>query len=194
LTYLKSTANEAIAAAGQITKTVPVKYTVLGNADKDHADSYRLSLASHITRSWKRRRRITSQVVDDLPCYLEATPRLRKDGFFDLNPRECTEAEECCLASALKAKPELLEALRDAIPSNSMRKENSRRRHALKRLIKHPNELFTQDMCSDLGDAIFAFFCPTNAVILTTNLRDHEPLAKAVGKNAETPWPKVSKA
>jgi hypothetical protein len=193
VTYLKSTANEAIAAAGQIAKTSPAKYTVLGNADKDQADSYRLSLASHILRSWKRRRRITTEVVDDLPCYLEAAPRLRKDGFFDLNPTECNETDECCLASALKAKPEVLEALRDAIPRSSARKEDTKRKHALKQLIKHPNEIFTREMCSDLGDAIFAFFCPMNAVILTTNLRDHESLAAAVGKSAESPWPKGSK-
>jgi hypothetical protein len=187
LTYRKPTATEAIAAAGQIAKSRPAKYTVLGDGDKDHADSYRFSLASIIIRSWKKRRKITTQVVDDLQCYLESAPRLGKDGFFDLSPQECTKDEECSLASALKARPDLLEAMREAIPNNSSRKEDIKRRQALKRLIKHPKEVVDRDICRDLGDALFAFFCPTNATILTTNLRDHEPLAKAIGKTAEKP-------
>jgi hypothetical protein len=47
--------------------------------------------------------------------------------------------------------------------------------------------LVTRETCRDLGDAIFAFFCPSNAVVLTTNLGDHEPLANAIGKKAEKP-------
>jgi len=187
LTYLKPTATEAFAAAGQTAKPRPAKYTVLGDGDKDHADSYRFSLASLIMRSWKKRRKITTQVVDNLLCYLESAPRLRKDGLFDLSPQECEKDEECCLASRLKADPKVLEALREAIPSNSIRKEDTRRRQALRQLIKHPTEVVTREICRDLGDAIFAFFCPENTIILTTNLRDHGPLAKAIGKGAETP-------
>jgi hypothetical protein len=185
--YLKPTATEALAAAGQIAKTGTAKFTVLGDNDKDRADSFRYSLASLIMRSWKKRRKITTDVVDDLPCYLESAPRLRKDGFLDLSPQDCAEDEECSLAPALKAEPELLQALLDAIPSNSTRTEDQRRRQALRKIIKHPREVVTRDICRDLGDAIFAFFCPVKAVILTTNLRDHEPLAKAIGKSAEKP-------
>jgi len=187
--YRRSTASEAIAAAGQIVKTHPKTYTALGSSDKDHADSYRLSLASLIIRSWKKRRKITTRVVDDLPCYLEAAPRIRRDGFFELNPKRCEEDQECCFALKLKAEPGMLEALREAIPSNSNRREDQRRRQALKHIIKHPKEVVTRDICEALGDAIFAFFCPENAVILTTNLNDHEPLAKAIGKTAEAPPP-----
>lgn len=187
LSYRRSTSMEAIAAAGKTAKSRPKRFTALGPSDKDHADSYRLSLVSLILRSWKKRRKISTQVVEDLPCYLEAAPRVRSDGFLDLNPQLCEEDQECCLASALRSNPKLLEALRDAIPSTSTRKEDQRRRQALKQLIKHPRELVTRSVCRDLGDAIFAFFCPASAVILTTNLRDHVPLAKAIGKTAEKP-------
>jgi len=81
----------------------------------------------------------------------------------------------------------LLEALRNAIPEKSSRREDIRRRQALKTLIKRPKEPVTREACRALGDAIFAFFCPENAVVLTTNLRDHERLAKSIGKMAEKP-------
>ena len=106
---------------------------------------------------------------------------------FDLDPRLCDGDQECCLAAELKSKRDLLEALRGAIPQNSTRREDQKRRQALKQLLKHPKEVVSRETCRDLGDAIFAFFCPDNAVVLTTNLRDHDPLAKAIGKKAESP-------
>ncbi|HEY1731608.1 MAG TPA: hypothetical protein VGG15_07655, partial [Terriglobales bacterium] len=44
-----------------------------------------------------------------------------------------------------------------------------------------------RESCRDLGDAIFAFFCPAEAEIATTNLRDLKPLAQAMGKAARAP-------
>lgn len=187
LGYRRATSMEALAAAGQVTKKQPRKYAGLGTTDEENADSYRLALVSIIIRSWQKRRKVTSHVVQDLPCYLEAAPRVGKDGLFELEPRLCDGDQECCLASELKSKPELLEKLRAAIPENVTRREDQKRRQALKQLIKHPKEVVTRETCRDLGDAIFAFFCPNNAVVLTTNIRDHEPLAKAIGKKAEKP-------
>lgn len=184
---LRSTSLEALKAAGTVSQSQPRQFAGLGTIDEEMADSYRLALASIIIRSWRKRRKITTEVVDELTCYIEAEPRIGKDGLFDLTPKFCERDQECCLEAQLKSKPQLLEALRDAIPQNSGRKEDQRRRNALRRLIKHPSQPMDRDICRDLGDAIFAFFCPDNAVILTTNLRDHKPLAEAVGKKAEKP-------
>jgi hypothetical protein len=57
----------------------------------------------------------------------------------------------------------------------------------LSQLIRQPQKHITEEECRWLGDAIFAFFCPRAAVILTTNMRDHVPLAEAIGKRAENP-------
>jgi len=38
----------------------------------------------------------------------------------------------------------------------------------LKQLINTPKILLDRDQCRWLGDAVFAFFCPEDAVILTT--------------------------
>jgi len=181
--YRQSTAIEGLTAAA----TVSMRYGGLGETDAEQADSYRLALESLIIRSWRKRRKITTQVVDDLPCYSEVEPRVGKDGLLDLKPQLCERDQECCLGPRLKLEPRVLEALRNAIPENSSRKEDQKRRKALKRLIKHPKEIVNRDTCRDLGDAIFAFFCPRTAVVLTTNLRDHQPLANSIGKRAESP-------
>lgn len=185
--YRQATSNEALAAAGELSKTQPRLYLGLGNSDRENADSYRLALESLILRSWRKRRKVTSQVVDALACYVEVAPRIGKDGLLDLKPQQCDGDQECSLAAGLKSEPRLLEALRNSIPENSGRAEHQKRRRALKQLIKHPNERVDRDVCRDLGDAIFAFFCPRGAVVLTTNLRDHAPLAQSIGKKAEKP-------
>jgi hypothetical protein len=185
--YRKPTATDAVAAAAVVSKRRQPKFEGLGDNDQAMADSYRLALASLIIRKWRECRRVTTQVIQDLECYVEAKPAIRKDGLLDLNPTLCEPDQECSLAPQLKAKPKLLEALRAAIPENSGKKENQNRRKALRQLIKHPNIVLDRETCRHLGDAVFAFFCPANAVILTTNLKDHAPLARALGKKAESP-------
>jgi len=192
--YRQATSMEALAAAATVSKTQASAskpqtktYIGLGDSDQEMADSYRLALESLIIRSWRKRRKVTTQTVDDLQCYTEVEPRVGKDGLLDLKPQQCERDQECCLAPQLKSKPSLLVALRNAIPELSGRREDQKRRKALKQLIKHPKEIVDRETCRNLGDAIFAFFCPANAVILTTNLRDLDPLANSIGKKAEKP-------
>jgi len=185
--YRQSTSLEAITAAATLSRNRASGGVPIGTGDQELADSYRLALATLIIKSWRKRRKITSQVVDELPCYSEVEPFIGKDGLFELKPTDCDEDQDCCLGPKLTAAPEVLNALRNSIPQNSGRREDQRRRAALKRLIKHPKDSVDRQTCRDLGDAIFAFCCPASAIILTTNIKDHEPLAAAIGKRAEKP-------
>ena len=185
--YRKPTATDAIAAAGTVQEAKQTKWQGLGDTEEARADSYRLALAKLIIGSWRKRRKLTTRVIQDLDCYIEAEPEISKDGLLDLKPTRCEPDRECSLAAQLKADRKTLESLRGAIPEDSGRREDQNRRKALKQLIKHPNIVLDQETCRSLGDAIFAFFCPARAVILTTNLRDHAPLAEAIGKKAESP-------
>ncbi|MDR3734374.1 MAG: hypothetical protein P4L10_02435 [Acidobacteriaceae bacterium] len=178
--YLKSTSFEALEAAIRIGGEK-------ANPDDDLADRYRLSTAKLIVQSWRRRRKLTHSTVQDLPCYVECAPQLNKDGIFDSKPRDCDPAVECCLAKQLRLNPEALRLMRDSIPETSVRQEDRNRRAVLKRLIKHPKERLDKKSCKQLGDAYFAFFCPEDSVILTTNIKDHQPLAASIGKVVEKP-------
>jgi hypothetical protein len=186
----RSTALEALAAA---TRLLVAGSDVTGDymsRDSEDADRYRLALAKLIVLSWKKRRKLTHQTIQELDCYIEAAPRTDKtSGFFDLSPQYCSVEKRCSLEGDLKAPQakELLIALRDAIPESSSRVEDRNRRSVLNQLIRQPQKHITEEECRWLGDAIFAFFCPRDAVILTTNMRDHVPLAEAIGKRAEAP-------
>ena len=79
---------------------------------------------------------------------------------------------QCCLSDELKLglNKKLLNAMRDAIPRTSVRYEDRNRRKVLKQLIDTPKIPLEREQCRWLGDAVFAFFCPPDAEILTTNL------------------------
>jgi len=64
----------------------------------------------------------------------------------------------------------------------SDRNEDVRRRAALHALKNTPRRQFDNKMCRKLGDAYFALNCPGDATILTSNAKDHAPLAGALGK------------
>ncbi len=184
--YKKSTCYEAFEAATRLVTNDP-NAAAIPARDSDLADRYRLVIRSLICRSWRRRRRMAKETIQELECYTEAEPSVGKDGLFDLTPKACAAEHECCLASRLKARPDLLTAMRSAIPESSPRKEDKRRRKALKKLINTPKAPLDRENCRYLGDAIFAFFCPVDATILTTNDKDHKPLAEAIHKKARSP-------
>jgi hypothetical protein len=185
----KSTSMEALAAAAQLDSSKPTKIRSDSPADEEMADRYRFALATLIILSWQKRRKVTTKTIQDLDCYTEAQPKIGKDGFFDLTPKECAHDRHCCLWDELKlaTNQHLLIALRGAIPESSERYEDKNRRKVLKHLINTPKIPLDREQCRWLGDAVFAFFCPQDAIILTTNIGDHQPLAKAIGKSAKKP-------
>jgi hypothetical protein len=185
----KSTYHEALAAAVQLDANSPTAVQPGSVLDEELADRYRLSLAVLITLSWQKRRKVTTETIQDLECYTEVQPMIGKDGFFDLSPKKCADDRPCCLWDELKLEENksLLTAMRDAIPETAQGFEDKNRRKVLKHLINTPKLPLDREQCRQLGDAVFAFFCPQDADILTTNIRDHRPLAKALGKRARKP-------
>jgi hypothetical protein len=186
--YRKNTSWEALAAAvhlGSLNK--PQRAESPEDEDRELADRYRLSIASLLHRSWKKRRELTTETIQDLDCYTESPPILNASGVFDLSPINCDPEMQCALAGALRSRPDMLEKMAKAIPSASNRKEDVKRRKVLRDLVRLKNYELTRERCRDLGDAIFAFFAPSDCVVLTTNLKDHAPLAQALGKTAEAP-------
>jgi hypothetical protein len=161
---------------------LPHASSISDNPDQELADRFRLIIRTEITRAWSRRRKLCSATVDDLECYTEAPPKIMPNGLIEVNPRLCHPEKECCLAAKLRAHPDHLSKIRDSIPQNN-RPEDIRRRQVLRDLIKHPRKLFTREDCMRLGDAVFVFFAPEDADILTTNGKDFVPMAKSVGKS-----------
>lgn len=189
--YLTATAIEALTAAahrtGNLTDEQLTKMQRRGGRDRELAEIYRLSLKNIIIKSWKRRRSLTTTVSLPLSCYVETEPYENHQGIMSVEPYRCDADPECCLAQSLRSSPQSLVKLLRAINQEPSKRENDRRGQVLKNLLKKPSKTLEDKDCRALGDAIFAFFCPADAVILTTNTKDHRPLARALGKDAVAP-------
>lgn len=194
--YTTSTALQALReAAGSIAKKTPAelikKYGESESMDKILCDENRLALKYKILSAWKKRRKVSTDILSPLPCYREVPP-YEKRGLLELDPKGCDSKIECSISSVLKGKPHELKKLRDVI-KESDKPENVRRSKALRQLYRKPGAFFGDQECRNLGDAIFAFLAPADAEILTTNIRDHGLLAQALGKLAITPQQVISK-
>ena len=98
----------------------------------------------------------------------------------------CQSAIYAVWVRELASAPEALRALKKATDQIS-NAEHRRRSQALSDIARKSNVGVTEQQCRALGDAIFAFFAPEDSVVLTTNTRDMEPLAAALGKKSESP-------
>jgi hypothetical protein len=149
-------------------------------------DQYLFHLKRRIVVSWRQRRTLTTDVVQELPCYPERAPRFQAGGLIEKDHLGCDHGGECCLAVELRRRRPALEKIFETLKTLPPKAENQRRIKILKEFLKKKSRFVLEDKhCRGLGDVIFAVFCPDDAVVLTTNIRDHEPLAAALGKKAE---------
>ncbi len=188
--YLTSTAIQALHTAfTNLFSNLPALQSIhKANADPDRlfADALRLELRHVITRAWKARGLLFGGPLHKLSCYPDAP--IRENGnFLEVEPRDCPRGRECCLKPALIARKADLNAARNAIKIDADRKEVAVRGKILRHLEKHATSLMTRDDCRGFGDAYFIFFCPKDGVVITTNVRDVEPMAKALGVRFEAP-------
>lgn len=177
--------------ASRTNKTLKAKYGRLAEEEAITYDSVKYETKLLVFKAWKKRRTITTKVVDPLPCYQEVAPIEKKNGDLSLIPKKCV-SDDCCLTKELKENKrfqlsQLIVAI-DNLPEDLKNKpENTKRRKLLREIGSKPGKKISDSDCRNLGDAIFALFCPKDADILTTNTKDHEPLAKALGKTAVSP-------
>jgi hypothetical protein len=149
-------------------------------------DQYLYHLKRRIVSSWRQRRTVTTEVLQELTCYPERAPRFQPGGLIEKDHLGCDHGGECCLAADLRKRKPALEKMLDVLKTLPPKPEHQRRIKILKEFLKKKSRFVLEDKyCRGLGDIMFAVFCPDDAVILTTNVKDHEPLAAVFGKQVE---------
>lgn len=143
-------------------------------------------LRTLIFRAWRNRRKLTTRVVAPLSCYPETDPELKRNGQIDDTPVVCG-VEDCCLRPLFVRDLTKLDELLTACEQCPEKPETQKRRKALRRLYRFPTRDLNESDCRALGDAVFVIQCPKDAVVLTTNIADHHPLAHAIGVSALSP-------
>jgi hypothetical protein len=145
-----------------------------------------LWLKTVVFRAWRNREKLTTRVVSRLSCYKDYDPQVESNGRIDDRPVVCG-VDDCCLRASFRDRAAELDALISACDQLPKKPETDKRRQALRQLRRFPDRPFEEKHCRALGDAVFALQCPKKAVIITTNLVDHGPLALAVGVSAISP-------
>lgn len=187
--YTTSTALEALRQAAQSLRSPTLselteQYGAAATLESIMKDRYRLSIAAIVKKAWKQRYKYGA-LSYPLACYVESPPSIDKAGWLNVKPTRCEKL--CCLTDDLRANAAALKAMRGVIISQaSGRREDQRKTSALRQVLRHKDGV-DEDVCRSLGDTVFAFFAPNDSVILTTNVRDHEPLANCLGKSVEKP-------
>ena len=111
-------------------------------------------------------------------------PPTEEKGLIKINSARCEG--ECAVASRLRDFPnELAKVVKLLKPERG--REGSRRYQALRHIKRKPKAGVSEGQCRNFGDAVFVILAPSDTFILTTNQRDHEQLAKVLGKKVTTP-------
>jgi len=167
------------------------QYGSLAEADKRIYASLVYESKVLVLKAWLRCSTLTTEIVDDLVCYERVAPKVRRNGRYNLQPTTC-KTEDCCMTSKLRDRSIELNKLVTTIKKEPAKRENPPRQRVLHDLAVRKNFKMKDKDCKNLGDAVFALFCPADADILTTNISDHRPLAEALGKTAVSPKDVVS--
>lgn len=174
-----------------------LKYSSTGTGPMSEEATRRMcqNLALQTQRQWRKARSLPHHgKTQPLGCFAESELVL-DDGMLRAASGTfgCDPSSRCSAAQYLYESPDQLKALIDLLrPSEeneeiSGKRENSKRRAALKMLLKEGPTKFNKRNCRALGDAYFAMMCPPGSHVITTNLVDHIPLCKELGKVALNP-------
>jgi hypothetical protein len=183
--YITATAIQALHTAftgmfaGATLADLQKKYGAKADANAVHADALRLELKRAIITSWKQRNTLFGGQKARLSCYPDAD-LVEKGLRLEVDPRDCPRGTDCCLKAQLTPRRKDVGLAKESLPADG-RKETSERYKVLRQIEKHPNTLMTPQDCRRFGDAYFVLFCPVDAEILTTNVRDIEGMANALG-------------
>jgi hypothetical protein len=188
---LPSTALQALAQAIETAdapslSSLSSSYGADANPSDVNVERVILSLESTILRAFRNRVRLTTSLLGELHCFPDTAPRSSR-GQIELDRQGCKIDRECSMAPELKADTGRAKVLWQATGTQASRPEITRRAKALRKVWRTPKRLFDASDCLCLGDAVFSFFAPPNSVVLTTNIKDHGPLARSVGLEAITP-------
>ncbi len=188
--YMTSTSLQALREASSlIGKKTPdnfsKNYGKTASIDNVLCDETRLAIKFLIMSSWKKRRKIATEIICPLTCYREVAP-YEKRKLIEIEPKRCSSERKCSLTELFRNRPQEVRKMRDAI-ADSTKPENIRRSKTLHQINRKHNFDLQDKECKSLGDAVFVLLAKTDTIVLTTNLSDHEPLAKAIGKVAISP-------
>lgn len=187
--YRLATALQALseAALSRVTvSTIAKRYGPSVVLDELAGNEYRLLLKKAIFSAWRNREDVVDEWLGDQLSCLKIALTLSEKGVFEVQKLGCERHGQCSLHRSLTFDLRKLSMVHRIVSGQSGKAEYLRRARALRDILRKPNFAFGDNICRSLGDAAIAYFCPSDATLLTTNKADFEPICQALGIRIET--------
>lgn len=169
-------------------KTDKVKFANVTYAEISNImlDQMRLWLKAKILRAWKNRYKYGNIRIGKLSCFKEPDVFEASNGLIEVSNRFCS-VSDCCLRQKYIGRSSDLKKLLEACKHLPKKRESEKRYQSIRRLERTPKRDMSEEHCIALGDAVFILDCPAGAFVMTTNLQDFVPLAKALEIEVKAP-------
>lgn len=187
-----ATALQALAVAGEAVGSQTIRDVTEPdgkpvNFKEFERDQYLIALLRVVHRAWGQRENVTDEVTDRLRCFLDTAPKIESSGTIYIPTNDCDASKSCSMYVAMKQAESVVRKLMAVAKEMGAGREASSRSRALRKIGRPGPRAFDKEDCRDLGDSVFAFLCPEEWEVLTTNIRHHQPLTEAIGKSAVAP-------
>jgi hypothetical protein len=179
-----SSAIEALRAAEQ-SLMARMRRGLYPTSEADRAEHLRLALKRLIQAGWLGGMSIPDRILFPLRCHTLRPPVERTDGLIEQFAHRCVGPHVCDQATHLKKESDSLDRVCSFLESKEKSPEDERRLEAL--TMVRSGQPINDSQCRSLGDAVFAILSPPGHVIVTTNVKDHQPLAAILGKKVVRP-------
>jgi hypothetical protein len=145
-------------------------------------------LRVRIKRFWAAFERLVDVVLDGAECYkrLHVLKPPEYDGrIFDNTLANCDRFKPgiCRIKDFCKDNESLLHSIHEFLATDKQPDlETSKRRSALKDVLRVPNRDILRKLCWSMGDAVIIAESPDGAEIINGNCKHYDPMCKAAGK------------
>lgn len=183
-TTLEALSHEQALLSNRASPNFAASIGVKFDLDTWQATEIRTALRTRIVKAWKRRNSLAKRISFKLSCYSDSKPAVDKTGQLFIPNRDCS-VTDCAMRQEMQKNSAALKLLIDA--SNGQQTNEGKRRAAVLQKLYNACPSLSPKECRNLGDAVFAFYAPQAAEILTTNVTDHRVLAGALHKTVVSP-------
>lgn len=128
-------------------------------------------------------------ILNEINCYHGLRGPVQKGGKFDNRMSKCKKADiRCKIQEFFIRNMETFRKIYDKFSQmDCLDSEQQKMKNILEKALKYPQNMADRQNCWNCGDAIIAVESPTDAVLLTTNIKHFEPICSEIGKECIAP-------
>ena len=128
-------------------------------------------------------------LLNETDCYHAKTGPVLRGKKFDNKMTKCKRTDiKCKIVEFLILNRDTFRKIYEKLTQmDGLDDEQQKIKNILEKALKYPQNMADRQNCWNCGDAIIAVESPTDAVLLTTNIKHFEPICSEIGKECIAP-------